>query len=347
MSEANAMSASAQEWLSGRALAHARRGLGWGLFSGAVWGLDGVLLGIALGLAPFTAGGSLFAAPLVGAALHDGIAACWLLLLNVSAGKRREFARALATRPGRIVCLAALCGGPVGMTGYALGIAHAGTPYAMAVSAVYPAVGALLAVVFLKERIPARAWFGIVVSVAGAMIIGFTPAAGRGPHFHLGVAFSLMAALGWGLESVLSTHGMDLLDPDIAINLRELVSFAVFLAVILPLFHGYGILAGVIHGGPLPLLAAAGLCGALSYGTWYRAMNMTGVGRAMALTITYALWSIVYAAALGRLHLTTQAVGLTPNLIIGAVTITIGALLVVANPGELLHLRSSAGTERP
>jgi len=317
----------------------ARRGLAFGAFSGAIWGLDGVLLGIAMALAPFASGASLLAAPLAAAALHDGFAAVWLLLANISAGKLKEIGRTIVSRPGRAVMLGALCGGPIGLAGYLLGIKYAGAAYAMAVSATYPAVGALLAMIFLKERISPRAWGGIVLCVAGAAVVGYTPAAATGlPHFKLGIALSLLAALGWGLESVLSTHGMDVLDPDVAINIREGVSFIVYAAVLLPLAGGLGVAASAFgHPRTLIICAVTGLCGAVSYLAWYRALNTAGVGRAMSLNITYAMWGIVYGVVFTGLKL-------TPTLIAGAALVTAGALLTISNPSELLSLRS-AGPE--
>ena len=48
----------AKQMLEARELSHAKRGIGWGLLSGATWGLDGVILGIGTAMAPFTGGAS-------------------------------------------------------------------------------------------------------------------------------------------------------------------------------------------------------------------------------------------------------------------------------------------------
>ncbi len=321
-------------------LSFARRGLAWGGFTGALWGLDGVLLGIVLGMAPFNdAKVSMLIAPIVAAAIHDGFAALWLFIINISSGKFREFRRTLATRPGKVVCIAALCGGPIGMTGYLLGINHAGPAYAMSISAIYPALGSVCAMFFLKERISPRAWAGIALSVTGAIIVGWQPPSGNAPHFYLGVAFACMAAVGWGLESVLSTYGMDLIDPDIAINIREAVSFLAYMIIIVPAIGGMGFLAAAVPEKTTLLIAATALAGGLSYFSWYRAMNMTGVGRAMALSVTYVIWSIVYSVVLTRLGL--MEFRLTPFIIGGAAAITTGTLLIISNPGELLKLRNN------
>jgi len=87
------------------------------LVGDTIWcnlGLDGVILGIGTAMAPFTGGASLYAAPLAGAALHDGFAGFFLFFYNLFTGKWREYIRTLATKPGLIVCLAALFGGQLG-----------------------------------------------------------------------------------------------------------------------------------------------------------------------------------------------------------------------------------------
>jgi hypothetical protein len=62
---------------------HAVKGLFYGVVSGATWGLDGVVLGMALAMAPFTDNASIYAGALAGACMHDGFAGFWLLLYNL------------------------------------------------------------------------------------------------------------------------------------------------------------------------------------------------------------------------------------------------------------------------
>lgn len=314
---------------------HAVKGLFYGVVSGATWGLDGVILGIALAMAPFTDGISLYAGALAGACMHDGIAGFWLFLYNLFTGKWREYARTIRTKPGMIVVLGALFGGPIAMSGYLVGINLAGATYSLAITAMYPAIGAILAVFILKERITLRVWIGIFTCITGAIIVGWTPPDSTAyPHFYLGLALSLLATFGWGMEGVLSTFGMDMVDPDIAIGIREATSFFVYLTVILPLAAGMVIFWQAFSHNVIWFMAIAGLAGGVSYLMWYRALNTTGVGRAMALNVTYALWAIVFGYFLTDLEITF-------SLIAGALVITFGTVLVVANPKELFNLREN------
>lgn len=324
---------SAKEMLMRKELSHAKKGLLWGVLSGMTWGLDGVILGIATAMAPFTGGASLYAGPLAGAALHDGFAGLWLFIYNLLTGKWKEYIRTLATKPGLMVCLAALFGGPIAMSGYLLGINMAGAAYCLAITALYPAVGAIMGVLILKERITARVWLGILLCIVGAIIVSYTPPEGNYPNFYLGIALSLLATFGWGMEGVISTFGMDMVDPDIAIGIREATSFVVYLVAVLPLAAGLVIFGKAFASVAIWYLILAGFFGGLSYLAWYRALNMTGVGRAMALNITYALWAIFFGWLLTDLKV-------TPMLLGGALVITLGTILVVANPKELLNLRS-------
>ncbi|MDP4127227.1 MAG: DMT family transporter [Bacillota bacterium] len=330
------MDRSTQLVLQNRDLAFAKKGIGLGLLTGTAWGLDGVLMGMALGLAPFTNNISIFAAPLVGACLHDGFAALWLLICNIINGKWRDYARTLKTRPARMIILAAILGGPIGMSGNLLGIYFAGASYTAAITAAYPAIGAVLGAIFLKETISRRVWAGITLAVIGAFVVGFVPPDGLAyPHFYLGIGLAAIAALGWAVEGVMSTFGMDLVDSDIAIGLREAASFFVYIFAILPLFGGvaYQILSESFTTPSGWYFAVIGLVGATSFLFWYRSMNMTGVGRAMGLSVTSAIWSVFFGWLLNNLRI-------TPNLIIGVVIISLGTILTIGNPKDLLNLKS-------
>jgi len=236
-------------------------------------------------------------------------------------------------------------GGPVAMSGSILGISMAGSTYAMPITAAYPALAAILSTIFLKEKNPPRVWIGVFICIIGACVIGYvTPASQEvNPNFRLGIILSCVAALGWAFEGVVSTYGMDTLDPDIVLNIREYASTAIFAFVILPLISNLNIfgdtsmLSVTVKAFSEPiilLIVLAGFLGGTAYLLWYRALNTTGVARCMALDICYALWSVILGVLLTEQELTKQS-------LIGAIIIVAGALLVVANPKELLILRKN------
>lgn len=326
-------SVSIQSLIAQRNMHFARTGILIALFSGMTWGLDGVVLGTALTMAPFADPKLWLFAPLAAAAMHDATSAFVVTAVNFYTGKSREIFRSLWSKPGKFVCLGALMGGPIGMGGYLLALKFSGPAFVLPITTLYPAIASLLAVVVLKERISKLAWAGLAMCITGAIIIGYTPPSGEaGDFFYYGIAFAFIAAIGWGSEGVCSTYGMDLLDPSIALNIRQLVSAATYLLVILPITGGYVIMTEAAWSVSGDLIILAGVLGAASYLTWYRAMNMTGVSRAMGINVTYALWGIIFSS----IFMDTE---LTANLVIGAIIITAGMIMVVGNPKDIMNLR--------
>jgi len=314
-------------------LSFAKRGLVFALLSGITWGLDGVILSLAFAAPLFLGEKYWLLAPLTVGALHDTCSALWLLVLNGATGRLKELGRTLRSKTARPVILGALFGGPIAMSSYMLGLKLAGPAYVMPITALYPAVASVFAAIFLKEKVARRAWFGLLLCVAGGIVIGYTPPEGTlGSEFYLGIAFAVVATFGWGIEGVLATSGMDLLDPALALNVRQLTSSSVYFAVVLPLAGGYALCGPALAGSIGWVFPVAAVIGALSYLCWYRAMNMTGVSRAMAINVTYSLWGIFFSAIFTEVEITAA-------IVIGALIITAGMILVVGNPKEMACLR--------
>ena len=125
---------------------------------------------------------------------------------------------------------------------------------------------------------------------------------------------------------------MDLVDANVAMGIRELTSALIYLVIIMPLVSGSGLLLAATHHASFLVLLCAGVIGGYSFQVWYRGLNMAGVGRTMALNITYALWGILFGwAFMGQ--------NVTPALLAGALLITAGAIITVLNPKEFLVLR--------
>ena len=308
----------------------ARKGVFTGLFSGCAWGLNSVLLGLALSIVPVMGEkAAVFAIPLAAACINDSLAGLWLLLYNGGAGRLKEILRSLKTFPGLMVCVAALFGGPIANGGYLLGISMAGPAYALTITALYPIVGALLSRIFLKQHIVPRVWVGMLLSVIGAIVISYVPPeGGNSETFYLGLLFASLAAFGWGAEAVLAVFGMSMIDPKIAINIRELTS-GLFLALfVLPIVGGWAVVSQVVT---LPVtlgaFSIAALVAGVSYLAWYRANSTIGVAKGMALNGTYVLWGVIFSVVFLNSPL-------TQNLVIGSGLVLLGATFVAINPKE-------------
>ena len=300
-----------------------RSGFLWAVLSGVSWGADGVILGVVLAMSPFV-GAATLVAPLALAALHDGLATGWMLGFNGVTGRLKEFPRSLASRGGLVLCAAAIIGGPVAMSAYLFGIRYAGPAYTMAISATYPAVGAVLSHLFLGESVTRRGWAGVGVTVLGAIVVTYTPPAGDAPYFYLGIGLATIATLGWGIEGVLAIHAMKTVEPVVAGTLRMATSFVVYATVVLPLAGGLRVLGGALSHPSFWLVLGASAAGAASYLTYYAANHLVGASRAMPLNSLYAVWAIIFSVALLGLHP-------TPQLIIGVLISFTGAVIVVSS----------------
>ena len=325
-----------------QSLAYAKRGIVLALLSGLIFSSDGLLVKASSGYSPFNDHALWIMIPLMCAAIHDLSATCVITLLNLRSGRRKELWRSLVSRPGRRVIIGALIGAFFGMGGYMAALQLAGPAYVLPITTLYPAVAAVLAVFVLKERIPFRAWIGLALCVAGAGTIGYAPPDGQpGDLFYWGLLCAALAAVGWGTEGVYATAGMDFIEPRIALNIYYIVSSALYVLVLIPLaaltvFSDAGGLAvpvAFLSSPGLLFVALAGCMGAFSYLCWYSAMSMTGVSRAMALNISYALWGILLSFFFTEVHITA-------TLVAGALIIFSGMFLVIGNPKEMLTLRN-------
>lgn len=327
-------------------LSYAKKGLVLALMSGMIWSFDGLALGKGLASEPFTLPVAWILAPLLAAGIHDLCAALLCFGWNAAQGRGREVFRTLFSRPGRFCVLGALFGAPLGMGGYLMAVSLAGPAYTLPITSLYPAIAAVLAAVFLKERISRRAWAGLALCVIGGIVIGYTPpegGAGSG-YFYLGIAFAFLAAFGWAAEGVCVTSGMDFVEPAVALNIYQITSAVLYALIIVPGalvylhlgqagFSAAGFLGDIFTSPGLPFVMLAGLIGCTSYRCWYKAMNMTGVSRAMALNITYSLWGVLFSALF-------TDIDITRNLVAGSVIIFVGMFLVIGNPKDIVNLRN-------
>ncbi|HIY91678.1 DMT family transporter [Companilactobacillus sp. HBUAS56275] len=302
-------------------------GLVNGAISGLTYGVYSTLVMVASGYDPLVSAAGFLAAPFVCSGLNDFIAGLWLLIYNAKKGRLKELGRTLKTKPGKMLVIGFLLGGPIANGAYLVGLAMAGA-YAIPISATCSLFGALFAWMFLKQKPTKRVVLGMVLCVLGAIIINFVKPEGA-PNFTLGIICALIAAVCWGLEGVFSSFGGAMIDTDVAVNLRELISGLVVLILMVPAVGALKLLGGTISAGiPLIWLAVAGLSAAVSFVTWYKANATVGCAIGMSLNVTYAFWGVLFCVLfLGQT--------LTPTIVIGSIVIVLGAIIVTMNPLDL------------
>ena len=313
----------------------------YGILSGALWGLDTVILGMALLLAPFLGAGQ---SSIASALLHDLACALILLVYMGVRGRLRHTLRAARTRSGRAVMGAALLGGPLGMSGYLIAIDNIGPAYTAIISTFYPAVGTALAALFLKERMRPRQVVALMVALGAVIMVGWSSSGAEVPGSAvLGTLAALACVIGWGSEAVILAWGMrdETVDNETALQLRETTSALVYLVVVAPVAGalGLGLRASVTPAAAV--VAAAALAGTVSYLFYYKALNTIGASRGMALNISYSAWAVIFA------FLLQHTVPTAYQVVCCVVILTATVLAATPHWASLLRVRAQGAASEP
>ena len=270
-----------------------------GIVAGITWAVETIVLGIALAMSPFVSTEqAVILAPFASTFLHDFFSAIWSCIYNGVRGNLPNVVKALKTRSGRFVALAAVIGGPVGMTGYVLSVANMGASIGAVASAIFPAIGAVLAYFFLKEKMSWYRWIFLILSLLGVYGLSYSPEINI-TNFWLGFAGTLMCAFGWGIEAVIIAKSVqdDAVTDEIALQIRQTTSALVYGIVILPIMKGWGFTVNLFNGTGwlIPTIAIAALFATASYLFYYRAISQIGASKSMALNITYSAWAVIFS----------------------------------------------------
>ncbi len=272
----------------------------FGIIAGISWGLETFVLGIALSMTPFVSDEqALFLAPFVSTFLHDLCSAVYCCIYNGARSKLPDLVKALKSDVGKYIILAAIIGGPVGMTGYVLTIKYMGASIGAVASAVFPAIGAVLAFIFLKEKMQWYRWILLCITLLGVYGLSYSPDLAVS-NFWLGIAGALMCSFGWGIEGVILAKCFK--NPDVkneyALQIRQTSSALIYAIIILPLIKGWGLTAKLFtnadYRSVIPVIALAALFASISYFSYYKAISKVGVSKAMALDISYVAWAMIF-----------------------------------------------------
>lgn len=309
-------------------------GIWAGIISGLTYGIYTTLVMVAGYYEPLVTAAGLLAAPYVCSGLNDLFAGIWLSVYNIKRGRMAEVWQCLKTRPGQMIVFGSLLGGPIANGAYLVGLALAGA-YAIPISATCSLFGAIFSWLFLKQRPTKRVVAGMIICVAGAIIINWVEPEGT-KNFTLGIICALIAAICWGLEGMFSSFSGEELEPEISVNLRELISGIVDLAIIVPAVKALSLLMGTLQAGiPVIWLLVAGLSAAVSFLTWYKSNALVGCAIGMSLNVTYAFWGVLFCVLfLGQ--------ELTVTIVAGSIIIVLGAVIVTMNPLDLFRKNPSA-----
>lgn len=310
-----------------------------GIIAGITWAIATVVLGIALGMSSFcSTEQAIFLAPFVSTFLHDTCSAVWSAIYNGIRGNLGNVWRAFKTKSGKWVVLAAIIGGPIGMTGYVMAVNYMGASIGAVASAIFPAIGTILAYFFLKEKMKWYQWIFLIFTLLGVYGLSYSPDL-QIRNFWLGLMGALMCAFGWGIEAVILARSLT--DPEVtdeyALQILQTTSSVFYGLVILPVLKGWGFTASLLTpatGLLIPTIAIAGLFATVSYLFYYKAIAQIGASKSMALNVTYCAWAIVFTV----LILGDTSV-LTASTIVCAVIVLVCGIFAAADFKEILSRR--------
>ena len=310
-----------------------------GIIAGITWAIETIVLGIALAMSPFcSTEQAIFLAPFVSTFLHDACSAIWATAYNGVRGNLKNVWKAFKTKSGKWVVAAAVIGGPIGMTGYVLAVNYMGASIGAVASAVFPAIGSILAYIFLKEKMKWHQWIFLVFTLLGVYGLSYSPEL-QIQNFWLGLLGAAMCAFGWGIETVILAKCLK--DPEVldeyALQIRQTTSALTYGIIILPVLKGWGFTASLFSaetGWLLPTIAIAALFATVSYLFYYKAISQIGASKAMALNVTYCAWAIVFTVLILR-----DTSVLTPITIICAIVVLVCGIFAAADFKEILSKR--------
>ena len=276
-----------------------------GIFAGIAWALETVILGMALSMTPFVSDSqAIFLAPFVSNFLHDALYALYLFCVNGCKGRLKAIFGICRTRTFPLLLVSSAIGGPIGMTGYVLAVNYMGASVGAVASAIYPAIGAVLAYIFLKEKIRWYQWIFLLCTLCGVWGLSASPELAI-KNFGIGLLGVFMCSFGWGTEGMILSKCMrekGITSGD-ALQVRQLVSALIYGLILLPCLKGWHFTAGLFSASGIPVLAtiaAAAFFATVSYLLYYRAIAALGTAKAMGLNITYTAWAMFFSVVLLR-----------------------------------------------
>ena len=301
--------------------------------------------GVAAGLSAFALVYTLSA---VGAAVNDICSAVWTLIYAAIIGRLGDFARSINTKPGRILIVAAIIGGPLASTAYVIGLQMAGS-IIVPIAALNAAIGAIIGRIIYKQKLSGGMILGIVICFAAAVIIGLfgygIPEGGLAGIFGnmsgeavIGIIAAFCAALGWGIEGAVGGYACCMVDTEVAICIRQCTSGivnAVILCSLLAMIGGDGIGSGLVlvghalaDGPSIWMFIVAGIFASWSFKFWYKGASMCGAALGMGCNGTYAFWGPLYCLVICGLIFGGEGWNIAWPGWVGAITMVIGIFVL-------------------
>ncbi len=297
-----------------------KKGTIYGVLSGATWAINALVLYNVLNLYVASKGDInsfsgwmlIIVCALVIALVDSCMAFITELIILFKMKKLGEFWKTLFSRDSIAVLPAAACSGLLGAVPYVIASSY-NSPLALTLSTAFPAIGALVAVVWFKEKLTKFKFLGILLTILGVGVM--TGLGDPVPWFVYLIA--LIPAIGYAFEGLFGYNAMRAdIHPEVTTVMRRvyiILLFAVMTLICSLITGNFGYIGELIRSfdvnatafpflnglvgnkAAIWVLIFIGAAGsALSYALWYFSMTYGGVGTAQSLNITYAVFLVAF-----------------------------------------------------
>ncbi|MCR6545667.1 DMT family transporter [Dehalobacterium formicoaceticum] len=331
-----------------------RWGFIWALWTAVLWGawyVPGTAIWYEapfVNMASGTTGEYLTAAAVITALNAISVLVFMFLWIGVL-GKWADYGRTIRKMRhiSKWYFLAAIFGGPMAIFGSFMAMGYIGGVFAAVAGLMYPIIGSFLAYKWYGEKITRRAVVGIMMIIAGGLVVfapGIIKELQESSGAWLGYLGGLMAALGWGFEGAIAGRALDVTDPDVGLTIRFTAEVFWWVAILLPFAAIFlkapvlTVVAETLTLWPIILLLLAGMTFGFCYVSWYKAFPLIGVGRGQAIGDLYGVCAIIFL---------TIFTLVMPDwkFILGAVIVILGGFVMFTEKRDVLEVIRTVPTK--
>lgn len=191
--------------------------------------------------------------------------------------------------------LSGMIGGPIGMLCYIYAIQNIGAEYSASISSTYPILCTLFFLLTKKESANSLKIIGILMATICSVLLGI--GSGGSINYNNGIWFAVITALCWSTEIILSSNAMTHYNATFIYFFRQMGSVLGYGMVLMYLFYSQGVSLPTFDYNPWVMLGII-VFSILSYYLYYQAIYLIPPISALALNITYNIWTIIFSIIL-------------------------------------------------
>lgn len=279
-----------------------------------------------------------------------------LFIWNGGFRKVRELKRTVVefNSASKYFAMAAVCGG-LGTLGTYISSQFISPGFASITGILYPIVGTILSVLFLKQKVSRKAYMGVSMMVLGGLVLYsgviFTSNASIST---IGMIGGLMTIVGWGIDGCLAGYGINVTDPDTALHLRftfEALMWFIVLVVLaiigFPMFCSAGFL---LDWPTIVVMAMLGITMGWNYSTWYKSFPLIGVPRGQALGSLCGMYGVIFISifagpAIAMSYTDDTMVLIVSTTLLGMIISVLGIFVMSSEDSEAMVVIQNTGEE--